>query len=147
LKKDHLRANKELPVACAMGNIYRFVEPVILLMLRDKGQSYGYDLAGDLKTYALTDSEIEGAALYRTLRRLEANGFVTSEWETNTSGPARRVYLLTKDGERHLAEWAEVLDQLGRAMGRFARSARNNKQRPRSSATVKRSRKTATSRS
>jgi DNA-binding PadR family transcriptional regulator len=104
-----------------MGNIYRFVEPVILLMLKDKGQSHGYDLAGNLSQYALTDAEIEGAALYRTLRRLEDHGYVKSAWDTQGTGPAKRVYLLTKDGERHLEEWAEVLGRLSRAMARFSR--------------------------
>ena len=64
-----------------MGNLYRFVEPVALLLLKKKGNSYGYDLAADLQTYALTDAEIERAALYRVLHRLEVNGNVTSEWD------------------------------------------------------------------
>jgi len=32
--------------------------------------------------YVLTDAEVERAALYRTLRNLERNGNVTSEWMT-----------------------------------------------------------------
>ena len=46
-----------------MGNLYRFVEPVVLFLLKTKGQSYGYDLASELKKHALTDAEIEVAAL------------------------------------------------------------------------------------
>jgi PadR family transcriptional regulator PadR len=115
------RHGKDHPCTCAMGNVYRFVEPVVLLMLKERGQSYGYDLAASLNDYALTDAEIEGAALYRTLRRLESNGYVTSDWDLQTSGPARRVYLLTAHGERHLREWGEVLDHLAKAMGRFVR--------------------------
>ena len=104
-----------------MGNVYRFVEPVVLLMLAEKGHSYGYELASNLEHYALTDAAIEGAALYRTLRRLEANEYVKSEWDVQGSGPARRVYSLTSDGERHLWEWGEVLDHLAEEMGRFVR--------------------------
>ncbi len=107
-----------------MGNLYRFVEPVVLLLLKQKGQSYGYDLAGDLQEQALTDAEIERAALYRTLRQLEMNGNVLSEWETDGSGPARRVYKLTPQGERHLEEWAVVLDHVSKSMSRFVRQAR-----------------------
>jgi DNA-binding PadR family transcriptional regulator len=109
-----------------MGNVYRFVEPVVLLMLSEKGQSYGYDLAGSMERYALTDAAIEGAALYRTLRRLEGNGYVQSEWDVQGSGPARRVYLLTADGARHLREWSEVLDHLSKAMGRFVRKVEHS---------------------
>lgn len=107
-----------------MGNLYRFVEPVVLYLLKAKGRSYGYDLAGELKEHAMTDAEIERAALYRTLRQLEANGHVASEWETDQGGPARRVYRLTERGEEHLREWVTVLEQVSRSMGRFVEKAR-----------------------
>lgn len=107
-----------------MGNLYRFVEPVVLLLLKKKGRSYGYDLAAQLDQYSLTDAEIEKAALYRTLRQLEANGNVISHWETDKTGPARRVYQLTPEGEKHLEEWAAVLEHVAKAMGRFVREAR-----------------------
>jgi PadR family transcriptional regulator, regulatory protein PadR len=119
------RHGKDYPCTCAMGNIYRFVEPVVLLMLRDKGQSYGYDLATSLADHALTDAAIEGAALYRTLRRLEANGYVESDWDVRGSGPARRVYMLTPEGKQHLQEWGEVLEHLAKAMGRFVRKVQH----------------------
>lgn len=112
------------PCTCAMGNLYRFVEPVVLLLLKKKGHSYGYDLAGDLQKHALTDAEIERAALYRTLRNLELNGNVVSEWDTGGAGPARRVYRLTPEGERHLEEWATVLDHVSKSMERFVKDVR-----------------------
>ncbi len=120
------RHGKDQPCTCAMGNLYRFVEPVVLLLLKQKGRSYGYDLAGELQEHALTDAEIERAALYRTLRQLELNGNVASEWETDRSGPARRVYWLTAGGERHLAEWASVLDHVSKSMTRFVKQARTS---------------------
>jgi PadR family transcriptional regulator PadR len=110
-----------------MGNIYRFVEPVLLLMLKEKGRSYGYDLASNLSEYALTDAQVEGAALYRTLRRLESNGHVKSSWDTSNGGPARRIYSLTSMGDQHLREWAEVLGNLGSAMSKFRRRATGNR--------------------
>jgi poly-beta-hydroxybutyrate-responsive repressor len=110
-----------------MGNVYRFIEPVLLLMLREKKHSYGYELSERLGEYALTDAQIERAALYRTLRTLEENGHVTSSWETETVGPARRVYSLTDSGLVHLQEWAEVMDRLGQAMRTFAKRAARKK--------------------
>jgi PadR family transcriptional regulator, regulatory protein PadR len=107
-----------------MGNLYRFVEPVVLLLLKKKGHSYGYDLAGDLHEHALTDTEIEKGALYRTLRQLEMNGNVASDWETDKGGPARRVYKLTEKGEEHLEEWATVLEHVSKSMARFVKNAR-----------------------
>jgi len=107
-----------------MGNLYRFVEPVVLLLLKKKGRSYGYDLSGDLDDYALTDAEIERAALYRTLRQLENNGNVKSEWQVENGGPARRIYRLTAKGEKHLQEWAVVLDHVSKSMARFVKTTR-----------------------
>jgi PadR family transcriptional regulator, regulatory protein PadR len=115
------RHGKDYPCTCAMGNLYRFVEPVVLLLLKQKGQSYGYDLSTDIARHALTDAEIERAALYRTLRNLEQNGNVKSEWDTTDAGPARRVYRLTRQGEQHLAEWATVLGHVSKSMARFVR--------------------------
>ncbi len=116
---------RDYPCTCAMGNLYRFVEPVVLLLLKRKGRSYGYDLGNDLQEHALTDTTIERAALYRTLRNLEANGNVVSEWETDSNGPARRVYRLTRRGEEHLREWTTVLEHVSGAMARFVKQARS----------------------
>jgi len=128
------RHGRDYPCTCAMGNLYRFVEPVVLLLLKNKGRSYGYDLSGELQQHALTDAEIERAVLYRTLRQLEKNGNVVSEWDVDKSGPARRVYRLTPNGEKHLEEWAAVLDHVSKSMARFVREVRglrNEKSSPR----------------
>lgn len=117
---------KDHPCSCGMGNLYRFVEPVVLHMLQMKVRSCGYDLCSELKDHALTDAEIDKAALYRTLRQLEANGKVKSAWEEGQNGPARRVYRITRDGERHLEEWAIVLEHLSKSMSRFVRDARRS---------------------
>jgi PadR family transcriptional regulator, regulatory protein PadR len=108
-----------------MGNVYRFVEPVVLFLLKKKGRSYGYELSNDLQEYALTDAEIERAALYRTLRQLEVNGNVVSEWDTDQGGPARRVYKLTAQGQRHLEEWATVLDHVSKSMAQFVKNTKS----------------------
>ena len=117
------RHGAEHPCTCAMGNLYRFVEPVVLFLLKKKGRSYGYELAAELREHALTDASIEAAALYKTLRQLEQNDCVTSEWDVTGKGPAKRVYCLTSRGEEHLAEWITVLDHVARSMTRFVRTA------------------------
>jgi PadR family transcriptional regulator, regulatory protein PadR len=124
------RHGVDYPCSCGMGNLYRFVEPVVLLLLREKGRSCGYDLCAELQDHALTDAEIDKAAIYRALRQLEKNGNVKSTWETGTGGPARRVYKLTRNGEKHLQEWAVVLEHLSKAMSRFVTSARNGERKP-----------------
>ena len=117
------RHGAEHPCTCAMGNLYRFVEPVLLFLLKKKGRSYGYELAAELREHALTDASIEAAALYKTLRQLEQSDCVTSEWDVTGKGPAKRVYCLTPHGEKHLAEWITVLGHVARSMTRFVRTA------------------------
>jgi len=129
-RKECARHGRDYPCSCGMGNLYRFVEPGVLLLLKQKGPSYGYDLCTQLQDHALTDATIEKAALYRTLRQLETNGNVSSEWETNKSGPARRVYKISKQGEKHLEEWAAVLEHLSKSMAHFVRDARKSLQAP-----------------
>ncbi len=118
------RHGLENPCSCAMGNLYRFVEPVLLFLLKKTGRSHGYELATEIRRFAFTDAEIETAALYRTLRQLEQNNCVTSSWDVEGHGPARRVYVLTPHGERHLEEWIGVLGHMSASMGRFLKAAR-----------------------
>lgn len=114
--------------SCAMGHLYRFIEPVVLLMLDERGSAYGYELSENLESYALTDARIERAALYRALRTLEANGHVHSSWATEAAGPARHVYSLTDSGRAHLDEWAQLLARMAESMQSFVtRHADNRK--------------------
>jgi len=115
----------EKPCSCGMGNLYRFVEPVTLYLLKTRGKTHGYDLVGALNDNALTDSRIEPGALYRTLRRLEENAFVVSAWDVSGSGAARRVYELTPAGEEHLREWLVVLERLSGSLSRFVNDIQN----------------------
>ncbi len=116
-----IRHGRDRPCTCAMGHLYRFLEPIVLLLLKKRGRSYGYELSQELREHALTDAEIERAALYRMLRQLEVTGNVVSTWDADDSGPARRVYSLTAEGDRHLQEWATVLDHVASSLGRFVR--------------------------
>lgn len=119
------RHGKDHPRTRAMGNLYRFVEPVLPFLPRERGRSYGYQLAGELRQYAPAGSGIEVAALYRTLRQLEENDCVTSEWDVDGSGPASRLYTLTPGGKRHLKERISVLDRLSQSMNRFVEESQS----------------------
>lgn len=118
------RHGPDQPCSCGMGNLYRFVEPVTLYLLKIKGGAHGYTLAADLNEYALTDSLVEPGALYRTLRRLEENGYVVSSWDVEGGGPARRLYQLTPSGEEHLCDWTAVLERLSLSLARFVTDVR-----------------------
>lgn len=97
-----------------MGNLYRFVESVVLYLLKRNGPSHGYELAIGLRQQAVTDAAVERAALYRALKQLGQQDYVQSQWDTSHAGPARHVYAITRLEEQHLADWVVVLDRLRR---------------------------------
>jgi PadR family transcriptional regulator, regulatory protein PadR len=89
------------------ARIERFVEPALLLTLRD-GESHGYDLADALARLA-PDERVDLGNLYRLLRSLEEEGVVTSRWRDDLPGRSKRTYDLTDEGRALLDTWADAL--------------------------------------
>ena len=56
---------------------------------------YGYSLVKELEGKGIS---IEGNTLYPLLRRLESQGLLKSEWETEATKP-RKYYIITEDGK------------------------------------------------
>jgi DNA-binding PadR family transcriptional regulator len=107
-----------------MGNLYRFCEPIVLLTLARLGTAHGYQIAAEAEPLAVTHAGLDGAVIYRTLRRLESNKCVTSSWDTGGGGPARRLYSLTPQGQEHLGEWSEVMEGIASSVGELAKASR-----------------------
>lgn len=78
----------------------------LLAFLRN-WNAYGYQLAQQLEEAGLP--AFDSGSVYRSLRQLERTGFVSSFWDTSESGPARRMYSLTKAGDLFLSSWIDVL--------------------------------------
>ncbi|MDK2847329.1 MAG: PadR family transcriptional regulator, regulatory protein PadR [Desulfuromonadales bacterium] len=106
------------------GNLPRFIEPVVLYLLKKFGQAHGYQLAGELPEHAIGETVIDRGALYRTLRQLEAAGYVSSDWDVSGAGPARRLYRLTPPGEEFLSHWANLIERMADSMTDFAEKVR-----------------------
>ena len=83
-----------------------FMTPWVLLVLK-QWDLHGYLILQQLNQMGFTN--VDHATLYRELRRLEKEGYVASEWETGSSGPARRVYSITEAGEQMLQGWTDVV--------------------------------------
>lgn len=82
----------------------RYIQPSILLALKIK-PSYGYELIQEISQFGFVEGQAPPGMIYRHLRGLEENGLVSSEWETDGSGPAKRVYHLTAEGVEILDFW------------------------------------------
>jgi poly-beta-hydroxybutyrate-responsive repressor len=78
-----------------------------LLAFLKNWNAYGYQLTQRLAEAGLP--AFDSGTVYRTLRQLEKTGLVSSFWDTSESGPARRMYSLTKAGDMFLSGWIDVL--------------------------------------
>src|SRR4051812_1069795 len=90
--------------------------PYILLLLSSY-QMHGYMLLQRLTELGL--NLFDPTTVYRTLRGMERDGLIASRWETESEGPARRVYSLTDAGSRMLESWAGALDSYQRTLSSF----------------------------
>ena len=98
--------------------IQRFLEPCLLLLLHCH-EGHGYELLEGLKQFGFEQNPVDLSTVYRMLRGLEEVEFVTSRWDTVHVGPARRVYLITEEGNRYLARWVDELRETGRVLHDF----------------------------
>ena len=79
-----------------------YLELCILLLIRNQGKMYGFDLLEKLSGAAL---EVKEGTLYPLLNRMSADGVLAASWETkNLKGHPRKFYSLTSVGKNFLDE-------------------------------------------
>jgi DNA-binding PadR family transcriptional regulator len=92
------------------------VELLVLLMLSD-GERHGYGIRQDIIAHTRGAISLEAGNLYRTIRRLDADGLLDESSRRpaeNTDDERRRYYRLTPFGRRTLAAELERLRELVR---------------------------------
>jgi PadR family transcriptional regulator, regulatory protein PadR len=104
----------------SLHRVSKFVEPSLLLLLSKKA-SHGYELIERLEELGFHRESIDIGSVYRTLRKLEKEGFVRSSWEKAAGKKKKRDYLITPEGLRFLARWAERIEERKRALAKFMR--------------------------
>jgi PadR family transcriptional regulator PadR len=94
------------------------LEFCVLALLRD-GERYSYELVralGDADSLVTTEG-----TLYPLLGRLRREGAVDSTWRESSSGPPRRYYRLTHEGQTALSnfviEWTRFRDSVDTLLG------------------------------
>ena len=98
--------------------IQRFLEPCLLLLLHCN-EAHGYELVDGLKPFGFDQNPADLSSVYRMLRGLEGQGYVTSRWDTASGGPARRLYQITREGDRYLGWWVDDLLETDRSLHYF----------------------------
>lgn len=85
----------------------------------DSGANYGYELRRELDANRL---DVDPSVVYRTLRKLERDGWVASRWMQSSAGPRRRFYRLTPEGRRNLDELAALITDIRDIHGMFVQA-------------------------
>lgn len=82
----------------------------LVLALAAQAPAHGYGIASTLQEAGV--GKLAVASLYPVLKKLEADGELTSDWDTGAAGPARKVYSITPPGSQRLAndiaQWNEA---------------------------------------
>lgn len=108
------------------GKAERYVQPSILLGLNLK-PSYGYELIHSIQEFGFVEGQAPPGMIYRHLRQLEEDGLVQSQWETEGTGPARRMYRLTPEGREVLEIWIGYMERQAATLQNFIRRYRRLK--------------------
>jgi len=105
------------------GDLLQGTLAILILQALLTGPAHGYAVARWVE--ATTDDvlRIEEGSLYPALRRLEDNGWVTSEWGLSENNRRARFYTITRAGRAHLRAEATVWFRYAGAVSQVLRSA------------------------
>lgn len=94
---------------------------VLVLKTLSWQPSHGYTISRAIEERTGGVFEIEDAALYKALHRLEAGGAVASEWGLSENNRRAKFYSLTPHGRRELraetSTWHAYADAVTRVLG------------------------------
>ena len=84
-------------------------EQILVAVVRTRGEAYGMNVRREIEH--VTGRELAIGAVYATLDRLEAKGFVRSR-RVGAEGPTRRLFELTAAGARALTQTNTMRERL-----------------------------------
>src|SRR4051812_20662912 len=97
---------------------------MIVLAALSAGPAHGYAVIEEIRRRSGEAFHLPEGTVYPALHRLEQGGLLVSRWTTAETGRRRRVYSLTRHGERALAERRAVWRQFSEAIGGLLAGAR-----------------------
>jgi transcriptional regulator len=89
---------------------------LLILQTLRWGAQHGYGIAQSIRAGSRQAFQVDTGSLYPALHRLERERSVASEWTTSENKQRVKVYRLTPQGRRRLAEERSRWDRLIEAM-------------------------------
>ena len=90
---------------------------MLVLATLAAGPAHGYAVIEEMRRRSGEAFDLPEGTIYPVLHRLEQGGLLASRWVTADSGRRRRVYSLTRRGNRVLLErrasWQQFVDAVG----------------------------------
>lgn len=92
----------------------------LVLAVVEREPLHGYAIIEALQVRSGGELDLPTGTVYPALRRLEAAGYLTSDWD-EVGGRRRRTYALSRAGRkalaRHRAEWRTFSSVIGGVLG------------------------------
>lgn len=91
---------------------------LIILQTLQWGPQHGYGISQLIRTNSGEVLQVDTGSLYPALHRLERQKFISAEWKISENRQKVKVYRLTADGKKQLANERSRWEQLSEAMAR-----------------------------
>jgi len=98
------------------GEILKGHLDMIVLAALAAGPAHGYGVIQEIRRRSGGAFDLPEGTIYPALHRLEKAGLLSSRWTNGDSGRKRRVYSLTRRGDRALIEQRAVWDRFADAI-------------------------------
>ncbi len=98
------------------------LDMLILRVLRS-GEMHGWGIADRIQLVSKDVLSVGEGSLYPALYRLQAQGWIDSEWGQSDNNRRAKFYRLTKAGRKQLEVEQDTWERLALAIGEIMRSA------------------------
>lgn len=84
--------------------------PAFILLMIAKEPTHGLGIL-NLMDEHVPNHRMDTAIVYRTLKDLEKEGYIVSQWADSDSGPKKKIYELTPNGRELLSEFKADIEK------------------------------------
>ena len=109
------------------GDALRGHLETMILSVLEQGDAHGFEVLRRLEGAGSGLLKLKEGSVYPALYRLEEAGYVSARWEgpeVKRRGPRRRIYRLTRKGQKRLqggrVEWRQCVEVVGTVVGATA---------------------------
>jgi transcriptional regulator len=89
---------------------------LLILKILALGPTHGWDISQRIQQISQDVLRVNQGSLYPALHRLEAQGWIGSEWGTSDNNRQAKYYKLTAAGRRQLAAETEMWERFSGAI-------------------------------